>query len=244
MPIKRANQSGMDEELLKTIINEAVSDLINKEYMETLIDKLKSNIEEDVIMKIAEATEPLESKISALEKKLQVYKAHMDQLEIKQDDAVQYSKRSCLRVFGIPLPSNENETESDYRDIANEMFSEMNVSIPEDGIDRIHRVGRKHKRADGVVEQAIIMKLSSWKLHTAVYKERKKLKSVKVRLDLTQRRANLLSKAMSLIKENPEVDFVFANINCHLAIRLKDGDIRYFNSEEDLMAAIPSIVKS
>ena len=40
MPIKRANQLGMDEELLKKIINEAVADLFNKEYMEALIDKL------------------------------------------------------------------------------------------------------------------------------------------------------------------------------------------------------------
>ena len=153
MPIKRANQSGMDEELLRKIINEAVADLINKEYMGTLIDKLKSNIEEVVIMKITEATEPLNNKISTLEKKLHLYKAHMDQLEIKQDDAVQYSKRSCLRVFGVPLPNNDNETESDYRDIARKMFSEMNISIPEDGIDRIHRVGRKYKRADGIMEQ-------------------------------------------------------------------------------------------
>ena len=51
MPTKQANQSGMDEELLKKIINEAVFDLINKEYMDTLIDKLKSNIEEVVVGK-------------------------------------------------------------------------------------------------------------------------------------------------------------------------------------------------
>ena len=87
------------------------------------------------------------------------------------------------------------------------------------------------------------MKFSSWKLRTAVYIERKKLKSFKVRLDLTQRRANPLSKAMSLIKKNPEVDFIVANINCRLGTRLKDGDIRYFNSEEDLMVTIPSIEK-
>ena len=209
--------------------------------METLIDKLKSNIEEVVIMKITEATEPLNNKISTLEKKLHLYKANMDQLEIKQDDAVQYSKRSCLRVFGVPLPNNDNETESDYRDIARKMFSEINISIPEDGIDRIHRVGRKYKRADGIKEQAIIMKFSCWKLRTEVYKERKKLKSLKIRLDLTPRRASLLSKAVSVIKDNPKVEFAFANINCRLAIRLSDGNVRYFNSEEDLMARIPSI---
>ena len=165
----------------------------------------------------------------------------MDQLEIKQDDAVQYSKRFCLRVFGVPLPNNDNETESDYRDIARKMFSEMNMSIPEDGIDRIHRVGRKYKRADGIMEQAIILKFSCWKLRTEVYKERKKLKSLKIRLDLTPRRASLLSKAVSVIEDNPTVEFAFANINCRLAIKLSDGNVRYFNSEEDLMARIPSI---
>ena len=52
------------------VINEAVADLVNKECMETLKDKLKSDIEEVVIMKIAEATEPSNNKISTLEKKL------------------------------------------------------------------------------------------------------------------------------------------------------------------------------
>ena len=53
-----------------------------------------------------------------------------------QDDCTLYSKRSFLRVFGVPLPSKGNETESDYRDIAGKKFSEMNVSIPEGRIDR------------------------------------------------------------------------------------------------------------
>lgn len=74
-------------------------DLINKEYMETFIDRLKSNIEEVVLMRIAEATEPLNNKISTLEKKIRLYKAHMDLLEIKQDDAIQYSNISCLGCF-------------------------------------------------------------------------------------------------------------------------------------------------
>ena len=97
----------------------------------------------------------------------------MDHLEMKQDDAVPNSKRCCLRVFGVPLPSNDNETTSDYCHIARKTFSEMNVIIPEDGIDMIDRVGRKYKRAEGVVEQAIILKFSSWNLRTVVYQERK-----------------------------------------------------------------------
>ena len=73
---------------------------------------------------------------------------------------------------------------------------------------------------------------------------KKNFKSLKIRLDLAQRRASLLSKAISVVKDNPKVDFAFANINCRLAIRLEDGNLRYFNSEKDLIAAIQSIEKN
>ena len=144
----------------------------------------------------------------------------MYQLEINQDDAAHYSKRSCPRVFGVPLSNNDNEPESDYRDIARKMLSEMRVSIPEDEIDKIHRIGRECKRAGGVMEQAIIMMLSSWKLHTVVYKQRANLKCLKFLLDLTPRRASVLYMAIAVIKDNSEIDFALANINCHLTMRL------------------------
>ena len=41
-------------------------------------------------------------------------------------------------------------------------------------------------------------------------------------LDLTNRRYSLLEKANSIIKDNPSVKFVFADINCYLMLKLND----------------------
>ena len=58
-----------------------------------------------------------------------------------------------------------------------------------------------------------------------------------VSLDLTKQRLDLLDKAHKLIAEkHPGAKdvFAFANINCRLAIRFADNNIKYFNSMDDL----------
>ena len=85
--------------MLKKIINETVADLFNKEYMETLIDKLKSSFEEVVVIKIAEATKPLTNK------KLDLYKAHMDQLETGADPE-QFLTFAKFQLQKWPRPSD------------------------------------------------------------------------------------------------------------------------------------------
>ena len=41
--------------------------------------------------------------------------------------------------------------------------------------------------------------------------------------------------AMGYIKTNPNVNFIFVDINCSLCIRFKNGQFRYFNSHEQLV---------
>ena len=182
----------MDEDTIKTIITDAVANLVSKDHMDVLMDKLQSNIEDIINRKIAEATAPLQQRILALEGKLEVFQAHLSELEISLDDSEQYSRQSCLRVFGVPLPADGS-------------------------IDRVHRIGKKIKNPAGSLEQALILKFTSWKHRTAVYRGRKKLESQKVRLDLTARRAKLLSKARLMVKDNPNVEYSFADVNPFLA---------------------------
>ena len=40
--------------------------------------------------------------------------------------------------------------------------------------------------------------------------------------------------AVEYVKAKPEVDFVFADINCSLCVRFKNGRYDFFNSEEEL----------
>ncbi len=122
----------MDEGTIKKIINEGVANLVSKDHMDTLIEKLKNNIEELMNRKIAEAMEPLKQDILALEGKLEVFQAHLSELETRLDDSEHYSRRSCLRVFGVPLPANGKESNSDCVAIAKKIFAEMEVTVPDD----------------------------------------------------------------------------------------------------------------
>ena len=57
-------------------------------------------------------------------------------------------------------------------------------------------------------------------------------KSFSVSVDLTKWRYLLLREARELIKNNDDIDFAFANINCSLGFRC--GSVRYFNSDNEL----------
>ena len=71
---KRVNQtSNMNKDTIKRIVNDAVADLVNKNHMDTLVEKLQNNIENMMNRKISVATEPLKQEISVLEGKLEVF---------------------------------------------------------------------------------------------------------------------------------------------------------------------------
>ena len=239
---KLANQTSiMDEDTIKRIINDAVANLVNKDHMDTLVEKLQNIIEDMMNRKISVATEPLKQEISVLESKLEVFKAHLSKLETRLDDSEQYSRRSCLRVFGVLLPANGKESNSERINIAKKIFEEIGVTVPDDGLDRVHRIGRAEKNAAGIVEQPLIIKFTSWKYRTTVYIGRKKLANFKILLDLTPRRLKLLSKARSLANENTNVDYSFVGVNCRLGLKTKKGIFRFFNSEEELSDILSEI---
>ena len=123
----------------------------------------------------------------------------MRDLEVEADDNEQYSRRSCLRITGIPLPQNERESSQECVEKVMDVFEELELDIPEDGIDRAHRVGKKTRVDDGSM-QSMIVKLHSWKKRVAVYHARKKLEDKRIFVDLTFRRAKLLKFAQSLVK--------------------------------------------
>ena len=48
---------------------------------------------------------------------------------------------------------------------------------------------------------------------------------------LTRRSYLLLKKARGAIKDNEAINFVFADINCSLGLKLIDGSFKYFNND-------------
>ena len=65
---------------------------------------------------------------------------------------------------------------------------------------------------------------------TMFYKNKKRFKDVRIKLDFTKRRYRILKDAIDLPKEHPDLDYVFADFNSHLKVVFKHGDIDHLNS--------------
>ena len=82
------------------------------------------------------------------------------------------------------------------------------------------------------------MRFSSFRDRTKVYRNRKKLDDIKIRLDLTRSRLGTLKQASEWAKGCGDVSFVFADINCNLAAKMKNGKFLFFSSVGDLQQKV------
>ena len=84
--------------------------------------------------------------------------------------------------------------------------------------------------------QSIIVKFKSCKSRKEFVNGKKKpgLNFFNVSVDLTRRRYLLLKTAKGIIKDNPDISYVYADINCSLGIKFKNGSFKYFNSLNEL----------
>ena len=71
-----------------------------------------------------------------------------------------------------------------------------------------------------------------------IYSNRDKRGDVRFFLDHTKRRFELKKMAIERVKGNPDVHFVFTDLNCNLCIRFNNGVYKYFNSVEELENAL------
>ena len=58
--------------------------------------------------------------------------------------------------------------------------------------------------------------------NTLFYRNRNKLKVVRIKVDLTKKRCNVLRSARSIDDENQDVNYVFADIKCRLKVVFKN----------------------
>ena len=107
------------------------------------------------------------------------------------------------------------------------LFSEASINIPDACIDRAHRVSK--------TDDTVIVPFTTFRHRTMFYRKRKELKNgVKVHLDLTKARLDLLIKARKYVKNLSNVDFVYADLNCWLKIHFSNNNESFFDSMDDL----------
>ena len=105
--------------------------------------------------------------------------------------------------------------------------------------DRAQRVGSSHDR-DGKLraDRQMIVKFTSFWARSTVYRARPKVGDIQVYIDQTKRRFNFRKMAVDYVKDKPKVDFVFADINCSLCVRLKNGQFKFFCSKDELISTV------
>ena len=211
-------------DLIKKAIKEAVREEL-KEFQQQ-ISKLTDRVEqnESKILSLEVANDTKTNKISAMEKQLSLQAEQIATLKKSSQDAEQYSRRNCVRVFGIQETAEEN-TDSIILNIAKE---KLGVDLGIQDIDRSHRVGpeqnmsqrTKHSepsntsvpsssRSDSTWAskvassgktshpRAIIIKFASYCTRQAILQARRKLKNTGISIseDLSSTNYAILKKA-------------------------------------------------
>ena len=214
-----------------------ISDEIKK-YFENLVaplaklDKLDEyfdNIKNEIAAKFEQIVREQDNKIKLLESKIEIQNNTIEKLSIKCDDALQYQRRSCLRIHGVPVHTGVKSKE--ILTTLKDCYNKLDLTFQSDEIDRAHRIGKKYVDYSGNKVQTIIIKFKSWKARQDLYKSRPRHhnKSTQkpgppftVSLDLTYRRYQLLKSAKGAIKSNSNFLYAMADINCSLGIKCKD----------------------
>ena len=213
------------EQDLRQIVESIRADMVTNERIDELMSKIN---EKDV--KIAE----LEERIAYLEKSNSL-------LERCVDDNESYGRRQNLRIVGIPPPElGIKETADDVCAKVKEAIVALN--LPDATVDRAHRVGKRFGDDKGSPVHPVIVRFTSWKARTAVYRKRVKRGQVRFYVDLTKRRFDLKKKATARVENIDEVHYVFADVNNNIGLRLTNGQLKFFNSVQELESILVSLV--
>lgn len=140
------------EELKAALCDPEVLEMISKAVAVKVTDQLRKEIS------------GLREKIVAKDREILLLKDQVDSLE-------QYSRRNCLRIGPVPEITSENTDE-----IVKTVAKSIGVTLPDDAIDRSHRVGRVTPGA--AQKRSILVKFTSFKYKEALLKARRRLNQV------------------------------------------------------------------
>ena len=148
-------------------------------------------------------------------------------LEHDHDDLEQYGRRLCVCLENIPV--EKDETADKVFSKAENILKEACANLSGDCIDRAHRIGRDYRcHKTNKTCRSVLVRFTSFKHRTSIYRNRNILKDVRVKLDLMKKRYNILKSGRSIADEKQDVNYVFADINWRLKVVFKDGTSEFF----------------
>ena len=201
-----------------------------------VLNDLRKEITKQIQNEIKSHCKHLESENQMLKHQVPELKRLNISNQNDHEELEQYGRRLCLRIDGVPAKANESS--DDVLDSVKSLFKESKVDIPESVIDRAHRIGSRYL---GVSSnnycKSIIIRFATFRHRTMFYRAKNKLKrGMRIKLDLTKSRYNLLKKANDHVKEVCSIKFCYADINCRLKVKFNDENQKdvFFSSFGEL----------
>ena len=203
-----AKMSEQEENLTK-VFNNVLYDL-RKEITKQIENEIKSHCKH-----LESENQMLKHQVSEL-KRLNISDQN------NHEELEQCGRRLCLRIDGVPTKASESS--DDVLDSVKSLFKEAKVDIPKSIIDRAHRIGSRYLDASSNNYcKSIIIHFTTFRHITMVYRAKNKLRrGVRIKLDLTKSRYNLLKRAHDHVKEVPSIKFCYADMNCRLKVKFND----------------------
>lgn len=188
-----------------------------------------ASLKEEVTLLVTEKIQCQEKQMSSLKERIDeleasnaVLESHVVHLSKLHENQEQYSRRLCLRIDGIEFPPNStNEPVESVLEKVKEVFDKLEVDVPDAVIDRAHRIGPKSTDKNGKPRQQVIVRLTTWRHRTAIYRAKKKAPSVKIRLNLTKPKLDLLVRGVYILKDY-NGHYAFADVNCRTHAKVGD----------------------
>ena len=110
--------------------------------------------------------------------------------------------------------------------------------MPESVINLAYRIGSRYLNdsSNNYCKSTIIL-FSTFRHRTMFYRDKNKLKrGLRIKLDLTKSRHDLLKRANDHVKDVPSIKFYCEDINCRLKVKFNDENQKgiFFSSFDDL----------
>jgi hypothetical protein len=170
-------------------------------------DKVIKKLQDAVCGELRKEVAQLRDIVKSKDGEISDLRKRVSDLEVKQDESEQYSRRNSLRISGVQESNSEDIVEKTL-DLFN---STMDLDVSPEQIDRLHRVG---KRSDEKA-RSILVKFATYRTRNKVMRNRTLLKNVPqpqatdqgqtrifINEDLTKYRSNLLYQARQLKKRD------------------------------------------
>ena len=175
-----------------------IESLSDPSVVENLLSVTKPNqarIADLVEARMNETMKKLKDEMASKDEEIERLRKRVAELEGKSDDQEQYSRRTSIRISGIPEKKDEN-----ILSVVNNLFEEMDVHPI---INRVHRVGTRSD--DATKHRQVICQFITHPDKVLVMKNKKKIKGTRsnvfINEDLTRLRAKIFYQAREKKRE-------------------------------------------